>query len=283
MLYIYRFLGKISMMKVSVVIPVFNQCQLTERCLRTLLEHSTLLESVFVIDNASRDQTPEVLNGFQVLFKQKGVPLNIFTNQENVGFGRACNQGIREFLKGEAQYLVVLNNDTWLMPQWDQALVQSLKKHHLDCVGPYFYEKPMTDNLTSIAAEFILRNAGKIRPHFVPILMCFTRSAIVRLSSDCAGSNGGIFDERYFVTYEDADLLKRMQLLGLKYGQSGDCFIWHHSKGTRSHTTLPSNYEQEGYRLFWEKWGFDPRPHQDSFLLKLRRKYWKFLEKYGRF
>lgn len=269
------------MMKVSVVVPVFNQCQLTERCLHTLLDHSSTLESVFVVDNASRDQTPEILKGFQEGFSQKKIPFQIITNPENLGFGRACNQGVREFLKGGAQYLVILNNDTWLMPRWDEALIEAITRHQLDCVGPYFYEKPITDDIIDIAARFTQRNANKLRTHFVPILMCFTRSAIVRLSSDSSGSNGGIFDERYFVTYEDTDLLTRMKNMKMKYGQTGSCFIWHHSKGTRNQ--LPSGYEQEGLRLFQEKWGFDPRPQEHTFRARFKRRYWNILDKMGLF
>ena len=268
-------------MKVSVVIPVYNQCQLTERCLQSLLKHSKLLGEVTVVDNASRDNTALILNDFKEQFTQTGVSFQVISNSENVGFGRACNQGIRIFLKDQAQYLVILNNDTWLMPDWDQALVDTLNSKHLDCVGPYFYEKPISENISLIAKKFITRNAGKTRKHFVPILMCFTRSAAVRLASDCAGSNGAMFDERYFVTYEDTDLLTRMKKMNMKYAQSGSCFIWHHSKGTRDQ--LPSGYEQEGLRLFIEKWGFDPRIQEHTLMAKWKRKYYKTIEKIGLF
>lgn len=271
------------MTKVSVVIPVYNQFQLTERCLGSLLEHSSLLQEVIVVDNASQDQTAVILKGFQHQFEENDIRFQIITNSSNQGFGRACNQGIRQFFKGNAPSLAILNNDTWLMPQWDQALLRNLERHHLDCVGPYFYEKPFSESVKSVAAEFVKKNGDRLRRHFVPILMFFTRSAIEKLSKDCPGSHGGIFDERFFVTYEDADLLKRMRLLRLRYGQTGACFIWHHSKGTRSQAPDANRHEVDGHRIFLEKWGFDPRPHQDPFFVRLRRRYWKFLERHGKF
>ena len=269
------------MTKVSVVIPVFNQFKLTERCLHSLLENSTSVSEVFVINNASQDQTDAVLIEFKPLFEKMGVHFQIINNSQNLGFGRACNQGVREILKGQAQYLVILNNDTWLMPDWDQALIRSLNQNKLDCVGPYFYEKPLTENLKQIAFQFTQKNKSCVRHHFVPILMLFTRSSTVRLASDCSGSNGGIFDERFFVTYEDTDLLHRMKIMNMKFGQTGACFIWHHSKGTRDQ--LPSGYEQEGLRLFQEKWGFDPRAQDHTLRARLKRRYWKTLEKFGKF
>jgi GT2 family glycosyltransferase len=269
-------------MKVSVVVPVYNQSQLTERCLNSLLAHSSFVNEVIIINNASQDNTMALLNDFQERFTRAKINFQVITNLENNGFGRASNQGVREFLKGDAQYITILSNDTWLMPKWDTVLIDTIKAHRLDCAGPYFYEKPFQDSLPEIASAFIKRNKGRLRHHFTPMLIFYTRETAEKLSQD-SGTNGGVFDERFFVTYEDADLVKRMELRGIKYMQTGSCFIWHKSKGTRSEAVMPSNYEQDGYRLFFEKWGFDPRPHQDSFLIRLRRKYWKFLEKRGRF
>lgn len=267
--------------QLAVVVPVYNQHHLTERCLASLLTHSTCVREVWIIDNASQDQTSGVLIRFQKKFEFIGIPFHIITNPENLGFGRACNQGVRGFLSSNAGHLAILNNDTWLMQDWDRALICSLKKNHMDCVGPYFYEKEFTPELHSLAKNFVSKNGKSSRRHFVPILMLFTRSAIQKLSQDCPGTHGGIFDERFFVTYEDTDLLERMNHLKLNYQQTGACFIWHFSKGTRDH--LPSGYEQEGLLLFMEKWGFDPRLKDHTFTAKLRRRYWKILEKYGRF
>jgi hypothetical protein len=72
-----------------------------------------------------------------------------------------------------------------------------------------------------------------------------------------------------------------MKSFGMNYAQTGSCFIWHHSKGTRDH--LPSGYEQEGLRLFMEKWGFDPRLQEHTLWARWKRRYWKILEKRGLF
>jgi len=270
-------------MKVSVVIPVFNQSHLTQRCLDSLIQNSSILQDVIIIDNASSDDTETLLNQFREQFSQTAIHFSVIKNDKNLGFGRACNQGIREYLKSDAPYLFILNNDTWLMPGWDRALIEAMNHHSVDCIGPYFYEKPFHDHMTKTAKNFVSRNRHGFRNHFVPILMCFNRSAVEKLSADCPGSNGGMFDERYFVTYEDTDLLNRMKSIGLKYGQTGSCFIWHRSQGTRSSSALPSGYEQEGLKLFMEKWGYDPRPLEYTFRSRMKKRYWRFLEWLGKF
>ncbi len=47
-------------MSISVVIPVYNQAHLTERCLVSLLENSLIAKELFVVDNNSTDRTVEI-------------------------------------------------------------------------------------------------------------------------------------------------------------------------------------------------------------------------------
>jgi GT2 family glycosyltransferase len=262
---------------VSVVIPVFNKVELTQRCLESVLRNSRALSELTVIDNASSDSTPEALLDWEARFSEAGVRFRIIRNEQNVGFGRACNEGIRI---STGAYVAVVNNDTWLMEGWDQALINEIEARGLDEVGPFFDERPWVENPEARAREFLIRNPRGFRKHFVPILMFFTRGAVERLRFD----HGGLFDERFFVTYEDTDLLYRMKQIGLRYGQTSKCYIWHHSMGTRSTPgLLPSGYEQEGLKLFVEKWGFDPRPAEHTLIERWKRKWRTGRAKRGRF
>jgi GT2 family glycosyltransferase len=262
---------------VSVVIPVFNKVELTQRCLESVLRNSRGLSELTVIDNASSDSTPEALREWEARFSEAGVRFRIIRNEQNAGFGRACNQGIRV---SAGAYVAVVNNDTWLMEGWDRALMGEIEARELDEAGPFFDERPWVENPDARAREFLIRNPNGFREHFVPILMFFTRAAVERLRFD----HGGLFDERFFVTYEDTDLLHRMKQIGLRYGQTSKCYIWHHSMGTRSTPgLLPSGYEQEGLQLFMEKWGFDPRPAEHTLIERWKRKWRTGRAKRGRF
>jgi|GEM_PF-1380073 len=252
---------------VSVVIPVYNKVELTNRCLDSLISNSRALSEVFVVDNASTDSTPETLLQWRVRFQELNIPLRILKNEKNEGFGRACNQGIR---LATGDFVAIVNNDTWMMKGWDQALIDETSNRELDEVGPFFDERPWTENPQARADEFLRRNLNGFRQHFVAMLMFFTRSAVDRLRY----SHGGLFDERFFVTFEDGDLLQRMKIAGIRYGQTSRCYIWHHSKGTRgSGSLLPTNYEQEGRRLFEEKWGGYPVYLDHTLLERLKRRY----------
>lgn len=251
---------------ISIVIPVYNQVHWTKRCLASLLKHSVRARELVIVDNHSTDETPEFLKSISKDFENNGWKIQIITNAENRGFGRASNQGIAATT---GQFVAIMNNDTWLMPGWDRALADAIERSGYAMVGPYYYEKGFDE--TSIygkARRFVWLNKGKMRPGWVPMLMFFRREALEQV---------GNFDERYFVTFEEIDLRVRFDRAGLKYGMTGDCFIWHAVKGTRGTAgVLPSGYEQEGRKIFTDKWGFDPdvlRPKYFSWPERLKRRW----------
>ena len=254
------------------VIPVFNQVSLTEHCLESLLANSDVARELIVVDNASTDRTPAVLLAFQVRFAAQGWSFRVLRNEVNQGFGRACNRGIRE---AHGDFIGVLNNDTWLMPHWDRVLLMRAKALAADMVTPCYDEQPFEGRRTPVKiAAFIRRNRGKTKREWGSILMLFSRQALARV---------GLFDERFFVTYEDTDLRERMDRAEMRYFKVGDCVIWHHSKGTRGQQPLPKDYELEGLRLFVEKWGFDPRLREHTRGARLRRRWQKIKSKFGLF
>jgi GT2 family glycosyltransferase len=250
-------------MSITVIVPVFNQSHLTQRCLESLLKNSEIARELIVVDNHSTDDTPQLLERFRPHFESKGWSFRVLVNLQNQGFGRACNRGIRE---SKGSHLAILNNDTWVMPGWDSALLKNLTKLGAAMVGPHFDETPFSDlhELEDRARKFTQRNRGKVIPRWSSILMFFSRATLDQLQ---------YFDERFFITYEDTDLRERMDRAGLTYYKVGDCYIWHFSKGTRAQKgALPSGYEQEGLRLFVEKWGFDPRLRENTRLARLKKR-----------
>ena len=101
---------------VSIVIPVYNQVELTRQCLEAI--ERTVQEvtyEIIVVDNGSSDLTPNELRKWA----SEGRLRAIF-NESNVGFGAACNQGARA---ARGKYLIFLNNDTIPQPGWLEALV----------------------------------------------------------------------------------------------------------------------------------------------------------------
>ncbi|HTN24539.1 MAG TPA: glycosyltransferase family 2 protein [Solirubrobacteraceae bacterium] len=91
--------------RVSVILASYNAWEHLERCLRSLLEHTTSADlEIVVVDNASADGTPERL---PVAFPSA----RLIANDHNAGFARANNQGMAA---ATGDLLLLLNSDTYV-------------------------------------------------------------------------------------------------------------------------------------------------------------------------
>jgi GT2 family glycosyltransferase len=110
------------MIDVSIIIVNWNSWEDLRRCLLSIRE--TLKRSsyeVIVIDNASGlDLQREFLSEFS------GLPLRWVRNESNVGFAKACNQGMR-LAKGE--WYLLLNPDTVVLNGAIDSCVSYMRGH----------------------------------------------------------------------------------------------------------------------------------------------------------
>lgn len=116
------------MIDVSVSIANFNQGALLERCLRSIFENSegTSLE-VFVVDNASKDGSVDMV-------REKFPNIVLIVNEQNKGYAFANNQAIE---RSEGRYVLVLNNDTIVLPSALPKMVEFMDEHpSVGLLGP---------------------------------------------------------------------------------------------------------------------------------------------------
>ncbi|HAR41827.1 MAG TPA: hypothetical protein DCS07_04235 [Bdellovibrionales bacterium] len=266
------------MTQISIVLPVASQVQLTRRCLDSLLAGTSIARELIVIDNHSTDATPGVLNEYAVKFREQGWEFFCLKNAENVGFGRACNQGLAA---SHGDFVTVLRNDVWLMPGWDAVLLRRIQHLRVDMVGPHIDESPFDPvRIREKASHFVRKNHGKVSKDWVSTLMFFRREALQAL-----GVEDGPFDERFSSAYEDTDLRYRMEKAGMTYRQVADCYIWRfsgHRAGNREKTEVSSAYEED-LKLFIGKWGFDPLMGENTRKARFHRRWKKFKKALGLF
>lgn len=91
------------MLDLSIVIVSLNIKKLLEKCLESVyrMEKKANFE-IFVVDNASEDGTPEMV-------EKKFPEVKIIRNKKNIGFGPANNIGMK---KAKGRYVLLLNPDT---------------------------------------------------------------------------------------------------------------------------------------------------------------------------
>lgn len=222
---------------VAVTIVTFNSAQFIARCLEHVFRQDYPLLNVIVIDNASSDETPDILRGFAD--RVRFVP-----NQENRGFAGGQNQAIA---LSDSDWVLVLNPDVVLNPSFvTKALQPVALDDRVGSVSGKLLRMQPAETLDSTGIYFTpsLRHfdRGSGEPdsdaydHFEFVFGVTGAAALYRreMINDVA-VNREFFDEQFFAYREDADLAWRAQLLGWKCLYVPDAVAYHVRK------VLPTN------------------------------------------
>jgi GT2 family glycosyltransferase len=99
----------------SIIVVNWNTCDITRNCLRSVREKVVDLDyQIIVVDNASSDSSVEMI-------RSEFPDVHLIANPENLGFGRANNQGMRA---ATGRYFLLLNSDTIVIDDSIQRLVK---------------------------------------------------------------------------------------------------------------------------------------------------------------
>ena len=92
--------------KISVIIVTHNGRKWLDKCIGKLYGKDKHLD-IIVVDNASSDSTPETI-------REKWPEVNLIESDQNLGFGRANNIGLKHALDSGCDYAYLLNQDAWI-------------------------------------------------------------------------------------------------------------------------------------------------------------------------
>ena len=237
-----------SDLRVSLVIPVFNGAQLTEKCLYGIAgntAHDPNYE-VLVVDNGSTDWTMYLLHAMEG-------DLRVFSNDRNLGFARACNQGAAE---SQADYVLFLNNDTVPHPEWLSAMVATADSDErvgivgARCLYPDGTVQHAGIELVDGIPEHVFRGATADDPRVtISRDLDMVTGACMMIRRDLFEELGG-FDPQFVNGVEDVDLCLRARERGYRVVYCGEAVIDHHEAQTEGRY----DHVQENLSLFVERW-----------------------------
>lgn len=240
--------------RVSIVIPAFNEIALTRQCLASLVQlTSTCPFEVIVIDDASEDETPEVLQEIQ--------GLRFLRNEENLGFLKTCN---RAALKARGEFIVFLNNDTVVVPGWlDELLATFEARPDAGLVGSRLvYPSGRLQEAGGLVFEDgSAANAGRDSDPDEPAWnylreVDYCSAASLMIKAELFRKLGG-FDETYAPAYyEDTDLAMRVRSAGYKVYCQPLSMVYHVEGGTAGIDLAQGMkaYQVINQRRFHERW-----------------------------
>lgn len=107
-------------MDLSILIVNYNTCQLTLDAIRSVYNsHTSYKYEVILIDNHSTDHTVERV-------REEFPQVIIIENEDNVGFSKANNQGLK-IAKG--RFILLLNSDTVIQPDTLDVMIKFMDTH----------------------------------------------------------------------------------------------------------------------------------------------------------
>ncbi len=199
---------------VSVIIPCYGKVEYTLRCLAAIAANPPKAAiEVIVVDDATPDKAMACLGDVP------GVRLLI--NPRNLGYLRSCNAASRVAV---GEYLMLLNNDTQVMPGWLDTLLEPFRgRSDVGAVG----SKLLYPDGRLQEAGCIIWNDGSgwnfgrcdspDRPMYNYLREVDYCSAASLLVSRALFNELGGFDEHYAPAYcEDSDLAFRLRERGYK-------------------------------------------------------------------
>lgn len=213
------------MTDLSIVIVNWNTREHLARCLERIYETvAAVAFEVIVVDNASRDGSPEMV-------KERFPQVELLANGENAGFARANNQAIRQ---SGGRYVLLLNPDAFVMEGTIDRMVEFLDAHPTvgmagcQLLGEDGTVQPSCTGFPTLATEFFLftylDRLLKRSPIFARYRMTYWDFDDVRPVDVIQGAfmlvrreameEVGLLDEGFFMYSEEMDWCYRFKQRG---------------------------------------------------------------------
>lgn len=242
---------KIPQPLVSVITVNYNQSGVTLEFLNSLYSCSYTALEVFVVDNGSPNDHPDVI-------KEKFPDVHLIKTGKNLGFAGGNNVAVK---KAKGKYLLFINNDTEVDPDFLQPLVDLLENNeNIGMVSPkiHYFHTPNTFQFAGFTpfSKITVRNSaigfGELDKgqynHVCETGSIFGAAMLVpsRLVEEI-----GMMAELYFLYYEEHDWAARFMRSGYKiYFHGGSLVLHKESISTVKDSAFQIYYMQRGRILF---------------------------------
>ncbi len=220
---------------VYIILVNWNGLADTIECMQSLKKIDYDNYRVLVVDNASRGNDAEVLE------QRYGKYISILRNEENLGFVGGNNRGIGYALERQADYVLLLNNDTIVEPDFLTHLVVAMQRNkRIGISGSKIYHEHDRNLIWFAGGRNILYNHKYVHygQNEIDIGLYneekevyFVTGCVLLIRSELLKKVGGL-DEDYFSYVEDNDLCYKVKRLGYTVYYIPKSVVYH--KGNKS-------------------------------------------------
>jgi len=230
---------------IAVVIVAWNNYFDTQECIDSILDQQIVKTKIFLVDNGSNIE-PLVDLG------KKYPGIYYIRSDSNLGFAAGCNLGLQKALTGDYHFFLIINNDTKADQFMLKELVDACKDERVGLTAPviFYYDTP----------DRIWSSGGSFNRFFLMPLESHNQRKIITVATERTFISGccyllkrdlleqvGLFDERFFLYFEDLDFCMRINESQWKMMVIPAAKLWH--KVSRSSGGQYSERERYQYAL----------------------------------
>lgn len=233
------------MKDIGIVICNYNKEDYILNCIKSVLNSSINNYDIFVVDNASTD------NSVIKIKEEFGCSVTLLINSQNKGGSGGFNTGLREVLKHEYKYIMLLDNDIILDVRAIEELYLFMEKNdNVGMVGSKVYYMDNPERIWGYGGNINFRTY-KQEDNFknctdsslIPQeLYCDYVAACSLMARSEAIKSVGLMPESNFIYWDDMEWGYRFNLSGFKVAVCGKSKIWHKAGGRNAGDTFINYY-----------------------------------------
>lgn len=228
---------------------------------------NSTIDFIFIIDNSNVDFLRSIIDNY------KSTKLKYQFGQGNIGYGKAHNYALTEALKFDSKYHIILNPDisfaklaienitnfmdnhsdigyllpNVIYPNGQEQYLCKLLPTPIDILGRKIFPKSINERRNY---RFEMRATGYNRIRSVPVLsgcFMFLRMDVIK--------QVGMFDDRFFMYFEDFDLIRRVHRVSKTVFYPEVTIVHNHAAEHRTNKKLLRVSLQSAIKYF-NKWGW---------------------------
>lgn len=241
--------------KVVIVILNWNGKSDTLECLDSIQKIDYPNYQTVVVDNGSTDGSVDAI-------KSQFPDTVILETGANLGYAGGNNVGIKWALEKDAEYVLLLNNDTIANATLISAFIEAAAQAPQAILGAkiFYYDRP--DVLWFAGGKW--KNSSMLFEHvghgktdseeFAHFRQYDYVTGCALFASASAFKQVGLLDEKFFLTYEETDWCYRARNIGFQCVVTPRAKLWHKVSSSFGGATSPlATYFMFRNKLLWAR------------------------------